>query len=288
MAQSFFIGDDMYAEPSQYQKGSFSLDANILCAYFAFFTGWALVYQSFSDLGLATFLTLAVAFQCLGLMCLCIKISKEQSVLGISGHAMILQSISYVLKLCCMVWLKGYIPDDETGDWLYQMLHVVAFFMSLHMSSCIFRTHRCTYQEGLDTFRALPLALGCICSAALVHPDLHSRPLFDTAHTAALYIDMVSMIPQLGMIMRESSVECLTSHFIFSIAMSRASSLAFWYHAYTELAPLEGGFNIAGYAVLGTQLAGLLLLCDFVFYYIRAWVSHSCQQRMQVGGPCDY
>jgi hypothetical protein len=287
MTQAFFIGDDMCVESPHYQKSSFRLDANILCAYFAFVAGAAIVYQSFSDIGLATFLTMSVALQCLGFMCLCLKISKEKSVLGISGQTMILQCISYFLKLCCMVWLKGYIPDDETGEWLYQALHVLAFVMSLYMCSCIFGTHRCSYQEGLDSFRALPLALGCICSAALVHPDLHSRHLFDTTHTAALYIDMISMIPQLGMIMRESSVECLTSHFICSMAVSRASSLVFWYHAYTELAPLDGGFNLAGYAVLGTQSAGLLLLCDFVFFYIRAWISHNCQQQMQVG-PCDY
>lgn len=278
----------MSVELPQYQNRSFSLDGNILCVYFTFLTGVTLVYQSFSDVGLATFLTLSAALQCLGLMCLCMKVSKERSVLGISGQTMILQSISCSLKLCCMVWLKGYIPDDETGEWLYQVLHALAFFMSLHMCFCIFRTHRCTYQQGLDTFSALPLALGCICSAALVHPDLHSRPLFDTTHTAALYIDMISMIPQLGMIMRESSVECLTSHFIFATAVSRASSLVFWYHAYTELGPLEGGFNLAGYAVLGSQSLGLLLLGDFVFFYIRAWIAHSCQQQIQVGSPCDY
>lgn len=268
-------------------KGSFSPNGNILSAYFIFLTAVALVYQSFNDIGLATFLTLSVSLQCLGLMCLCMKIAKEQSVLGISGQTMILQNISYFLKLSCMAWLNGYIPDDDTGEWLYQILHAMAFFMSLYVSFCIFRTYRCTYQEGLDTFRALPIALGCICCAALVHPDLHSRPLFDTTHTAALYMEMISMIPQLGMIMRESSIECLTSHFICAIVLSRASSLVFWYHAYTELAPPEGDFNLAGWVVFGSQLLGLLLLCDFVFFYVRSWISYSCWQQMQVG-PCDY
>lgn len=250
-------------------------------------TGSALVYQSFSDIGLATFLTLSVALQCLGLLCLAMKVSKEKSVAGISGQTMILQTMSYALKLCCMVWLKGYIPDDETGEWLYQLLHIVAFCLSIYLALCVFIRHQCTYEEAHDTLKAMPFALGCFCCAALVHPDLHSRPLFDTAHTAALYMDMLSMMPQLGVIMRESSVQCLTSHFICATALSRASSLVFWYHAYMELAPPNGDFNLAGWAILGSQLLGLLLLCDFVFFYVRACVSNSSLQCIHIG-PCEY
>lgn len=290
MTQAFVIADDdMSVETPNYETKLFNLDSNILCVYLAFVTGCALVYQSFSDIGLATFLTLSVALQCLGFMCLCIKISKEKNVLGISGQTMILKNISYALKLSCMVWLNGYIPDDATGEWLYQLLHVMAFCMSLYVSFCVFVRHRCTYQEGCDTFKAMPLAFGCLCCAALLHPDLHGRPLFDTTHTAALYVDMLSLMPQLGMIMRESPIEYLTSHFICATALSRASSLVFWFHAYTELAPIDGGFNVPGWAVLITQLLGLLLLCDFVFFYLCAYATNSSiPQTCMFSGPRDY
>jgi len=242
--------------------------------YLGAFALGALVCQSFHDLGLSTFITLGVAIQCFALTCLRLKISQEKSVAGISAQTLVLQASSFALRLCSTTWLNGYIPVDGTGDWLYQVLDVAALLIVLNILYCIFKSHRSTYQEDQDSsFKVEIIALVCFVFAVFVHPDLNNRPVFDTLWATALYIDVVAMLPQLAMMSKiRGEIEALTSHFVGATALSRAVSLIFWYHGFAELAPLDGSFNLSGWTILAAHVLQVLLLCDFLFYYIRAVV----------------
>jgi len=249
-------------------------DQGTLAVYLGAFAMGALVCQSFHDLGLSTFITLAMAIQCFAFTCLRLKIAQTKSVAGISGRSLMLQAMSCALRLCSTTWLNGYVPVDGTGDWLYQLLDVCAFLVVLQLLYCVFKSHRSMYQEEHDTFNVELMALGCFVLAVLVHPDLNNRPVFDTLWTTALYIDVVAMMPQLKLMTKiRGEVEALTSHYVGATALSRLVSLIFWYHGFVELAPLDGSFNLAGWAIIAAHVLQVLLLGDFLYYYIRAWVS---------------
>jgi len=249
-------------------------DHGTLAVYLGAFAMGALVCQSFHDLGLSTFITLAMAIQCFAFTCLRLKIAQTKSVAGISGRSLMLQAMSCALRLCSTTWLNGYVPVDGTGDWLYQLLDVCAFLVVLQLLYCVFKSHRSMYQEEHDTFNVELMALGCFVLAVLVHPDLNNRPVFDTLWTTALYIDVVAMMPQLKLMTKvRGEVEALTSHYVGATALSRLVSLIFWYHGFVELAPLDGSFNVAGWAIIAAHVLQVLLLGDFLYYYIRAWVS---------------
>merc|ERR1740138_1808184 len=249
-------------------------DKSTLTAYLAAFGFGMMVMQCWNDLGMSTFLTLAVGIQCFGYTCLRLKISQQRRVAGISAQTLILQAASCGLRLCSTTWLNGYIPVDGTGDWLYQALDVFALVILLDIIYCIFKSHRSTYQEEHDNIKVEYIGLGCFVLAVLVHPDLNNRPVFDTLWTTALYIDVVAMAPQLVLISKiRGEVEALTSHFVSATAISRLTSLIFWYHGFAELAPLDGSFNLAGWAIIAAHVLQVLLLGDFLLYYIRAVVS---------------
>lgn len=259
------------------------MDESMFTIYVGALALGMLVYQSFSDLGLSTLLTMAVGIQCFGYLCLRVKVWQQRSVVGISGKTLALQGASYALRLSSTTWLKGYIPVDETGDWLYQLLDVFALIMVLDLLHCIFKLHRDTYQEDHDSFNIQAAGVACFVSAVLVHPDLNNRPLFDTLWTTALYVDMVAMLPQLQVMMKNrGEVEALTSHFVGATAMSRGVSLCFWYHGFAELAPLDGSFNLAGWAIILAHVFQVLLLCDFLYYYIRACLSTGLTAGVQL------
>jgi hypothetical protein len=277
--------DDKYSKAS---SSVFSLDGNMLTLYLGAAALGVLVFQSFTDLGLSTLTTLSVGIQCFGYLCLRLKISQQKSVAGISGRTLVLQALSIGLRLCSTTWLKGYIPVDGTGDFLYQLLDVITLLMVMQIIYCVFKSHRQTYQQEHDNCNVHITALGCFVLAVLVHPDLNNRPLFDTLWTTALYIDVVAMMPQLAMMAKiRGKVEALTSHYVGATAVSRAISLVFWFHGYAELAPLDGSFNLAGWAVLSAHIVQTLLLLDFLFYYIRACVTSGCHPRMELSGVVD-
>merc|ERR1719359_913768 len=254
-------------------------DSSTMAVYLGAFACGALVWQSFHDLGLSTFITLAVAIQCFAFTCLRLKIAQTRSVAGISGRTLMLQATSCALRLCSTTWLNGYIPVDGTGDWLYQALDAFGVVILLNIIYCIFKTHRSTYQEHDNTIKVEYIGLCCFVLAVLVHPDLNNRPVFDTLWTTALYIDVVAMAPQLVLISKiRGEIEALTAHFVSATALSRLTSLIFWYHGFAELAPLDGSFNLAGWAIIAAHVLQVLLLCDFLLYYIRAVVSTGSAQ----------
>merc|ERR1719310_1249587 len=133
------------------QKGkSGTIDTSTVAVYLGAFAGGALVWQSFHDLGLSTFITLAVAIQCFGYTCLRLKIAQQRSVAGISAQTLILQAASCGLRLSSTTWLQGYIPVDGTGDWLYQAIDVFALLIVLNILFCIYKSHRGTHNADLD------------------------------------------------------------------------------------------------------------------------------------------
>merc|ERR1719240_844468 len=266
----------MIAGDMNFSKGKNASDlGSTVMLYLTAFALGVLVCQSFHDLGLSTCITLGVAIQCFAYTCLRLKISQQKSVAGISAQTLILQALSCALRLCSTTWLQGYIPVDGTGDWLYQCLDVAALLIVVNILYCFFKSHRSTYQEEHDSsFKVEIIALACFVVAVFVHPDLNNRPVFDTLWATALYIDVVAMLPQLAMMSKiKGEIEALTSHFVGGTALSRLVSLFFWYHGFVELAPLDGSFNLAGWAIILAHVLQVLLLCDFLLYYVRAVIS---------------
>jgi ER lumen protein retaining receptor len=271
------------------KSGPQMVDQSTITAYLGMLAAVSLVYQSFHDIGLSTLLTLSMAIQCFGYACLMIKVFQTKNVAGISGRAIILQAVSYVLRLCSTTWLKGYIPVDATGDWLYQFLDVAALLMALQIIRCIFKSHRRTYQEESDTFNARTAVIVCVVLAVLVHPDLNARPVFDTLWTTGLYIDVIAMIPQLWMMSKtRGGIEALNCHFVGATAVSRCVNLIFWFHGFVELAPLDGSFNLAGWVIIMAHVIQSLLLCDFLFVYVKACMTNGLRAEMlPLGGYHD-
>merc|ERR1719265_1786166 len=109
-----------------------SFDSDTISMYIGFFAVCALVYQS-CTVGLSTLPTLSIALQALALVALRMKVAKTKNVRGISVKSLIMQSFVHGLRLCSTTWLKGYIPADETGDFLYQFLDVFVLVACLQL-----------------------------------------------------------------------------------------------------------------------------------------------------------
>jgi len=73
-----------------------------------------------------------------------------------------------------------------------------------------------------------------------------------------------------------SQVEALTGHYVAAITASRISYFVFWYFGFVELAPVDGGFNAAGWTIISMQVLQLLFLADFMYYYLKAWFLLRC------------
>lgn len=257
--------------------------------YLVFICAITIVCQSNRNLGLSTFITLSVALQFLAFTLLALKVVKQKSASGISAKALICHAAVYSARLCTTSWLKGYIPVDPTGAWLYQLLDAMSFMMVAVLYYHVTRKYKATYQAEHDTFEVGYLFSGCFACAVIFHPHLNRRPVFDTLWAFSLYVDMVAMMPQLWMIAKvgvQSHVEALNAHYIAAMAASRSVSMYFWSVGYREFAPKSGAFNYDGWAVMAAQMIGAILMLDFLYFYFKAWLAASCDcKKCENGGP---
>merc|ERR1719506_121613 len=137
---------------------------------------------------------MAAIFQCLALSLLAIQVSAG-NVSGISANTLQLDAIAFACRLSSTVWLDGYIPSDMTGDFLYQAFDVISLAMALWIVYQLLHEHRDTYDETEDVLQAGPFLVVCFCLAAILHPDLNDRPLFDGLWLCCQFLGAVSMLP---------------------------------------------------------------------------------------------
>merc|ERR1719214_547271 len=244
-------------------------DPKVILPYVVFVVG-ATLYHALSA-GFSSTLTLSAGLQCLAFVLLTVKILSQRATTGLSGRMLVMYAMTLCFRLSSTVWLNGYLPVDKTGDWAYQAIEICCLFLIAHLMRCVFVTHRATYQEQHASLpvKIQNLLIGCFILAVVVHPHLDRRELFAPLWTTGCYLETLSMLPQLWMLAKIGEVEALTSHFVVLSALSRVSSLIFWYRGFAELRPTHGGFNFPGWGIMLAHVMQLLLSCDFVFLYLR-------------------
>jgi len=245
--------------------------ASVLVAYSVFLGLTAGVWHFVANGEFSAILTMAEMLQCFALVTLAMQVVSSGSAAGISARALVLDAVAICCRLSSTLWLNGYLPVDQTGDWAYQAIEICCLSLVAYLMRCVFVTHRATYQEQHDSLpvKLQNLVIGCFILAVVVHPHLDRRELFDILWTTGCYLETLSMLPQLWMLSKIGEVEALTSHFVVLSALSRVCSLIFWYRGFAELAPPAGGVNFPGVGVVGAHVMQLLLSCDFVFLYLR-------------------
>jgi len=250
------------------QKGGAKEHMNVLASYFVFAMVATIVWRCFSDRDFSTVLTLASGIQCLGFYLLLSKIRAQRSAAGISSKTLQLYVLVFVFRLMSTCVKNGYLPVDKSGDWVYQAADFCSLLLVLQLLFTIHKPMASTYQANLDTmpiYRCIPPA---VAIAVLFHGNLNHSPFFDICWTISMNLDTIAMLPQLWLLVAMGGeVEALTSHYVASIAIARCLAFSFWWHGFSELAPKKGGFNTAGYLIMGAHGTQVLLSADFLYHY---------------------
>merc|ERR1712066_311681 len=122
-----------------------------------------------------------------------VAIESSKSVRGVSLKMMECYIVVFFCRLTAIVPFEGYLPFDKSGDWLYQVCE--AF---------------------------------CLCLAAAIalvmHPHLNNNLPSDISWAFALYLESVTVLPQLFMFMKEARAQPHTAHFLAAQATSRLMS----------------------------------------------------------------
>jgi len=268
-----------------------SLPTPLLVAYSVFLIGSFALYHLVMSDALSAMLTVAQMFQCLAVGLLAAQVLITGSAAGISARALALHAVGVCARLSSTLWLHGYLPVDESGDWFYQFVDIVALAMECWLLHQVLVVKSHSYQIESDTFPIVPVMIGAYILAAIFHADMNLRPLFDTNWMAGLFMCNVAVLPQLWLINNTGGkVEALTSHHIMSMAMGTVLGGIFMWEAREDIGckPWIEGVNHAMLAILSAYLLHLLLLADFAYYYMKAVAQQGFACRVDLESVCNF
>jgi len=275
----------MLASPSvRSQVGKMGESAKILsnvpisalCAYAAAIgLGW-FVYEHLANRKYSSIMTLSGVAHCLGLVMLTIQVISTRSAAGISARALMLDALATSFRLSSTLQLHGYLPNDASGDYAYQCVDLLSMTQLVFLLRTVLVTRRSSYQQSEDDMSIGPLVFVSLVIGAICHGDMDDSPLFDTLWLAGLFLSVVAVLPQYWMITKShGQVHVLTAHSIAAVAVGRIlSGMFMWYvRKYITCIPWMGEFQHTIYAILLAHLLHVILLSDFMVFYLRAVVS---------------
>merc|ERR1719197_1851229 len=270
---------------SSSHKVSSTNRSSIVLVYAVFVTVAVLIYHWIAEGEFSAILTLSAIFQCLAFCLLGVQSLSSGSAHGISAKSLQLDALALACRLSSTTWLQGYLPYDQTGDYLYQCFDALSLGMVLWLLHRVMRVQRETYDSDEDGLPAMPFAAASLFLAGLLHGDLDDRPIFDTLWMCGLFISAVAVLPQLWMMThRRGSIPALTSHFVAVMAISRVLSGTYMWHAHSEITcePWIGNFQHAGYAILAAHTVHLMLLADFAYFYGKNLATKGLHSRLEL------
>lgn len=230
-----------------------------------------------SDGDFSFFLTLGGLVRLLSFSLLLFKCFTTRNSSGVSPKTLQLYALVFFSRLCSILIHEGYLPFDSSGDWLYPSVEALSLTAVLATAYVVCVKYGSPEQARADSFGAghkfgaAFIAVPCLVLAVAVHPSLNEHWFTDITWTFALYLETLAVLPQLFMFQRQSKgkpVEEWTAHFVACLGAARMLSLVFWAFSYHELSHDEGGW--VGCFVLCAQLVHLLVMGDFVYYYLKA------------------
>ncbi|KAM3284880.1 ER lumen protein-retaining receptor A isoform X1 [Capsicum chacoense] len=172
-------------------------------------------------------------------------------------------------ELYAIVFLARYLDFFTDFISLYNSVMKVVFIgSSLAIVWCM-RYHRVvrrSYDRELDTFRYWILVAACAILALVLHEKFTVQEVF---WAFSIYLEAVSILPQLVLLQRSGNVDNLTGQYVFFLGAYRAFYILNWIYRYLT----EQHFTRWISCVSG--LVQTALYADFFYYYFISWKNNA-------------
>ncbi|XP_051113241.1 uncharacterized protein LOC127239228 [Andrographis paniculata] len=200
-----------------------------------------------------------------GILVLIYKLSTQKTCSGLSLRSQELTAIFLAARLMCSLFMEGDIHTFLDFVTLVSTLWVI-YMMRIKLRS--------TYVEELDNLPLHYVAAPCVILALLIHPYTHHMRIGRMLWAFGVYLESVSVLPQLRMMQNTKMIEPFTAHYVFALGVARFLGCAHWIIRVYE----SGGSYLflvgTGYfwlpTVLIAEIVQTFILADFCYYYVKS------------------
>jgi hypothetical protein len=231
------------------------------------------IYIFISSKDFSFFLVLSSIVQTSAFVIILLKVTDRQNVSGLSANTLICYSILLFARLTSTLFYPGYLPNDSSGSWLYQLSDIISMLICCLLIYLLYFKYRETSDLILDNkipfyFLVVPSYL----LAMFVKSNLNNNFFCDTNWAFSMYLETVAIFPQILLFtIKKGQIEKFTSHFVALCGLNRLFSLIFWWDTYDELNHSESFFgSYIGYFIIGAQILQLLIMADYYYLYFKS------------------
>merc|ERR550537_1971956 len=126
-----------------------------------------------------------------GLISVIRKIQSHRSVMGISGHSLIMFAVSYGLRQCEALVMSSKYRLTKRAVAL-EALQFASIPLVVSLVWLVFKTYRETYQESLDKLKVKYLLPGCLTLAFVLTPQFKQGEIYSYCWSIAFYVDVLA------------------------------------------------------------------------------------------------
>ncbi|KAL2895456.1 ER lumen protein-retaining receptor [Bienertia sinuspersici] len=129
-----------------------------------------------------------------------------------------------------------------------------------------------TYMEDKDNFAIYYVVIPCAVLSLLIHPSTVHNIVNRVSWAFCVYLEAVSVLPQLRVMQNTKIVEPFTAHYVFALGMARFLSCAHWV---LQVLDTRGrlltalGYGLWPSMVLLSEVVQTFILADFCYYYVK-------------------
>ena len=206
---------------------------------------------------------MAEAVHFLGIGVLGYKLVLTKNCSGLSLRSQDLTAIFLGIRLYCSAMMEG--------DW-HTLLDALTLAATLWICYAMrFTDLKRTYAKGLDTLPVSWVLGPCAVVALVAHPTTSHMFVNRFLWATCVYVESVSVLPQLRMMQRAKVVERFTANYVFALGVARFLSCAHWvlqmFDGQSYLATAIGS-GLWPVMVLLSEVVQTFILADFCYYYV--------------------
>lgn len=203
----------------------------------------------------------------MGIGLLMYKLMRKKNLGGLSLRSQELTALFLAVRLIC-----SYSMEYD----IHTVLDLMTLAATLWVVYLLWVPLKESYEKyrDQDIVKAWYVIVPCLALALLSHPSTRHPFLFRVMWAFCVFLEAVSVLPQLVMMQKSKVVEKFTAHYVFALGLSRFISCAHWI-----LQLLDGdtfvfralGMGIWPACVLLSEVVQTFILADFCFYYVKSY-----------------
>lgn len=212
-----------------------------------------------------------------GIGCLAYKLIGERDCNCLSLKTQELTATFLAVRLYC-----SFVMEYDIHTFLDLMTLAATIWVVYTMRT----TLRKTYNDQLDDFHVVYILVPCSLAAVLAHPTTSHACINRILWAACVYIEAISVLPQLRLMQKVKTVERFTANYVFALGVARFLSCAHWvlqmFDGQSYLSTAVGS-GLWPMMVLLSEIVQTFILADFCYYYILSFAEGGRVVRLPAG-----